>query len=80
MNNLGHAKIEMEQFEEGLADINRSLELNNGNSYAYRNLGIYYLKLNNFTEAERLFLKAKTVDRDTELIEELLSKVTVEVL
>lgn len=79
LNNLGHAKIEMGQFEEGLADINLSLELNNDNSYAYRNLGIYHLKLNDFAEAERLFLKAKDLDKETELIEELLSKATVKV-
>jgi tetratricopeptide (TPR) repeat protein len=79
MNNLGHAKIEMEQLEEGLAHISHSLELNDENSYAYRNLGIYHLKLNNSTEAERFFLKAKALDQDTELIEELLSKLTVEV-
>jgi tetratricopeptide (TPR) repeat protein len=79
MNNLGHAKIEMEELEEGLAYINHSLELNNDNSYAYRNLGIYHLKLKNFTEAERFLLKAKSLDKDTELIEELLAKVTVEV-
>lgn len=78
-NNLGHVKIEMGLFEEGLADINYSIELDQENSYAYRNLGIYYLKLNKLTEAERHFLKAKEMDKDTDLIEELLSKTAVKV-
>lgn len=78
-NNQGYAKIEMGLFEEGLADINYSLQLDKENSYAYRNLGIYYLKLNQLQEAKHLFVKAKDMDKNTELIEELLSKTTVKV-
>ena len=73
-NNRGHAKIELEKIDEGLADINYSIQLDQENSYAYRNLGIYHLKLNQFEEAESLLLKAKKLDENTEMIEELLLK------
>ncbi len=73
-NNRGHAKIEIEKIAEGLADINYSIQLDKENSYAYRNLGIYHLKLNQLQKAESLFLKAKEMDENTELIEELLVK------
>lgn len=73
-NNRGHAKLELEKIDEGLDDINYSIQLDKENSYAYRNLGIYHLKLNQLEEAERLLLKAKELDENTELIEELLIK------
>jgi len=75
-NNRGHAKIEIGQIEEGLTDINYSLQLDKKNSYAYRNLGIYHLKINQLHKAKELFLKAKEMDSSTELIEELLTKIT----
>ena len=74
-NNRGHAKIELGQLTDGLNDICRSLELNMDNSYVYRNLGIYYLKTDKPDVAKSFFLKAKQMDSDTEMIEELLSKV-----
>ena len=73
-NNRGHAKIELEKIDEGFSDINYSIHLDTENSYAYRNLGIYHLKLNQFEEAESLLLKAKELDENTEMIEELLTK------
>jgi Flp pilus assembly protein TadD len=62
--------------EDGLADVNFSLQLNNENSYAYRNLGIYHLKRSHFSEARQLFLKAKEMDIETELIAELIALTT----
>ncbi len=73
-NNRGHAKIELEKIDEGLAEINYSIQLDKENPYAYRNLGIYHLKLNQLEEAESLLLKAKELDENTEMIEELLIK------
>jgi tetratricopeptide (TPR) repeat protein len=75
-NNRGHAKIEIGKLEEGLADIKESLKLDDSNSYVYRNLGIYNFKLGKYDEAKDLFMKAKQIDEQTELIEELLQKVT----
>lgn len=73
-NNRGHAKIELEKIDEGLVDINYSIQLDKENPYAYRNLGIYHLKLNQLEEAVSLLLKAKELDENTEMIEELLIK------
>jgi tetratricopeptide (TPR) repeat protein len=76
-NNRGHAKIEMGKLEEGLADINFSLELDKENSYAYRNLGIYYLKTKNYNKALNEFKKAKEMNNQTDLIDELIMEATV---
>lgn len=73
-NNCGHAKIEIGELEDGLVDVKYSLELDKENSYAYRNLGIYHLKLKQFKLAESLFLKAKEMDKETELVDELISQ------
>ena len=73
-NNRGHAKIEIGQFDGGLKDIQHSLQLDSENSYVYRNLGIYYLKRNDNSEALRYFLQSKQIDQDTDLIEEFIKK------
>lgn len=73
-NNRGHAKMEIGKLEEGLEDIHHSLNLDNTNSYVYRNLGIYHLKLKEYGKAKDFFLKAQQMDKETELIEELLEK------
>jgi tetratricopeptide (TPR) repeat protein len=75
-NNRGHAKMETGQLEEGLMDIEFSLQLNNENSYAHRNLGIYHLKRSQLSEAHQLFLKAKEMDSETDLIDELIAQTT----
>ena len=75
-NNRGHARIEIGCMEEGLLDINYSLQLNSENSYAYRNLGIYYLKLGQYEKAAQLLLKAKQMDSETDLIDELIAQIT----
>jgi tetratricopeptide (TPR) repeat protein len=77
-NNRGHAKIEIGDLEDGLVDIKHSLELDKENSYTYRNLGIYHLKLKQFKEANRLFLRAKEMDKETELVDELISQTNVQ--
>ena len=76
-NNRGHAKIEIGKLEEGLADINFGLELDSENSYAHRNLGIYYLKTKNYNKALNQFIKAKEMNNQTELIDDLIIEATV---
>jgi tetratricopeptide (TPR) repeat protein len=76
-NNRGHAKIEIEQYEEGLKDIEQSLRLDKENSYVYRNLGIYHLLKNEKEMALQYFQQAKQMDNDTDLIDELINKVTL---
>ena len=73
-NNRGHAKIEIGEYDDGLNDIQHSLQLDKDNSYAYRNLGIYHLFKNENAEALKYFLQSKTLDNDTDLIEEYIKK------
>lgn len=46
LNNLGYVDYLENKFEIGIQKIKESLELNSANSYAYKNLGLIYLKLN----------------------------------
>lgn len=71
-NNRGHAKIELGQVEEGLIDIEESMRLDNTNSYVFRNLGIYHLTRNEKEEAMKYLLQSREMDKDTDLIEELI--------
>ncbi len=71
-NNRGLAKIKLNQNEEGLKDIRRSLFLDDKNSYAYRNLGIYYFEKKEFQEAFTQFKKAKELNADTPEVDNYL--------
>jgi len=67
--NRGYSKINSDQLESGLQDINHSLKLDNKNAYGYRNLGIYYRLNNEWEQAEGLFKKAKELDPDMDGID-----------
>jgi len=43
--NRGLAKVQTDNKEEGLQDIQYSLQLDPNNAYAYRNLGVYHLEI-----------------------------------
>lgn len=75
-NNRGLAKIKLGMTQDGLQDIQHSLQLDANNAYAYRNLGIYYLDLGQYAKAHELFVKAKELDPDTHMIDELLTQAT----
>ena len=62
----------MGQLNEGLLDITHSLELDNKNAYAFRNLGIYHLRLKENNVALKYLLQAQEMDNSTDLIEELI--------
>lgn len=55
-----------------MEDINYSLQLDQNNSYAYRNLGIYFFDKKEYKQAYDLFTKAKQLDANTLMIEDLL--------
>jgi len=74
LNNRGRAKIELGMEEEGFKDIMHSINLDEKNAYAYRNLGIYYIRKKNKTKAlENLELAIK-LDSHTLLVQELLTE------
>ncbi|WP_338375576.1 tetratricopeptide repeat protein [uncultured Flavobacterium sp.] len=66
------SKIKIGLIDEGLADIEKSTELDENNSYIYRNLGIYYFDLGEIDKARELFLKSKTLDKETYKIDDLI--------
>jgi tetratricopeptide (TPR) repeat protein len=72
-NNRGLAKIKIGKVEEGLEEINYSIKLDDSNSYSYRNLGIYHLDKGEYSKALELLIKAKELDCDTHLIDELIT-------
>lgn len=74
-NNRGLAKIKSSDVENGLRDIQTSIKLDDKNSYSYRNLGIYHYDIGEPEEALKLFKKAKALDKDTHMIDELISSV-----
>lgn len=60
--------------EDGLKDLQHSMVLDESNSYAHRNLGIYYLKMGNPGKALVCFGKAQQRDADTPLLNEYIEK------
>ena len=73
-NNRGLAKIKTGDAVNGLLDIQTSLEIDPGNAYAFRNLGIFHLEKKDTTTALQYFLKAKKMNRNTPLIDELIKE------
>jgi tetratricopeptide (TPR) repeat protein len=74
-NNRGWARMRMGNWEEGLEDVNCSLEIDDSNADAYKNLGLYHMEKGDFVQALEMFEKAKEMDGDTHLIDECLAKV-----
>lgn len=73
-NNRGLSKFKTGNTEEGLKDIHHSLQIDKDNPYAYRNLGIYHSEKGEWDEAMRLFMKAKEIDANTKMLEELITR------
>lgn len=71
-SNRGLSKIKLGYTEEGLADIRYSFKLDPNNAYAFRNLGVYYFEKGNYDEALSNFRKAKEMNGDTEMIDQLI--------
>jgi tetratricopeptide (TPR) repeat protein len=58
-NNRGFAEMELDDYLAAEHDIKKSLNLDSQNSYAYKNLGVLYLKTNKLDSACILFTKSK---------------------
>lgn len=57
-NNLGYANFKLGNNEKAIELINKSIEIDKGNAYAYRNLGLIYLSNQNKDGAKINFQKA----------------------
>ncbi|MBS1532702.1 MAG: tetratricopeptide repeat protein [Bacteroidetes bacterium] len=64
---LGYSKLLQGDLEEGKKLIKQCMDINPNNAYAYRGLGIYYLKLNDSEKAAVHFNKALELDSGIDL-------------
>ena len=62
LNNRGLIFVLKGEFAKGAEDINESITLDPYNGWAYRNKGIYYLKMKNAKDALRLLKQAEKID------------------
>lgn len=74
LNNRGLARLRLGDTQGGLADINEGLRIDPANAYGYRNLGIHHLDEGRVKTALELFQKAKSLDADTDDIDELIAQ------
>lgn len=74
MNNRGFARWRLGDRDGGLADIALGLEKDPNNAYGHRNWGIHHLDEGRPDRALELFLKARSLDPETHLIDELVAK------
>lgn len=74
LNNRGLARIKLGDRSGGLADIEEGLRIDPANAYGYRNLGIHHLDEGRADEALKLLLKAKTLNPETDMVDELIAQ------
>ena len=73
LDNRGLARLKMGLLEEGRADIEASLAIDDKQPETYRDLGIYFLMKEEWNVALALFEKAKEMDKDTSNIEQYIT-------
>lgn len=66
------AKMEMGQWEEGLADAQHALKLDDSSADAHRTMGLYTLEKGRLEEAREHFLKALSADPRVQFVDEHL--------
>lgn len=67
-NNKAYYLLNLGKLEEGKKLLDLVLEKNKNSAWALRNLGVYFLKTNNFTSANENFLKSDKIDPTVELL------------
>lgn len=67
-NNKAYYLINLGKLEEGKKLLDLVLEKNKNSAWAYRNLGVYFLKAKNFANANENFLKSDKIDPTVELL------------
>lgn len=79
VNNRAFALLELNRLEDAKAELDRSIRLDETNAWAYRNLGIYYLKKADATRALEELKKAEEIDPSVDELNYYLGK-TYEVM
>jgi len=69
------AKVELGRWEEGLADAQRALKLNEASAGAYRVLGLYAREKDDLTTAREQLLKAQSIEPQLSFLDEQLADV-----
>ncbi|CAH0994953.1 Beta-barrel assembly-enhancing protease [Emticicia aquatica] len=67
-NNKSYYLINLNKLEDGRKIIQSVLEKNDKNAWAYRNMGVFYLKSKNYSLALENFMKADKLDPSVELL------------
>ena len=69
------ARVELGQWEEGLADAQRALQLNEASAGAYRVLGLYAREKGDLATAREHLLKARNLEPQLLFLDEPLADV-----
>ncbi len=67
-NNKGYYLLNIGKFEDGKKLIDKAIEADSKNAWAYRNLGVYYFLKKDFTKAIAEFEKSDKLDPSVELL------------
>ena len=68
LNNKGYILLKLNKVEEGRQLIEQSLKIDDKNAWAYRNLGIFYLDINDYAKALANFQQSEKLDAGVEKI------------
>lgn len=74
VNNRAFALLELNRLDEAKAELDRSLRLDEHNAWAYRNLGMYYLKKAEPQKALEVLEKAEQMDPSVDELNYYLGK------
>lgn len=67
-NNKGYYLLNIGQLEEGKQLVDKAIEADPNNAWAFRNLGVYYLLNKNFNKALENFYKSDKLDPSVDLL------------
>jgi tetratricopeptide (TPR) repeat protein len=73
-NNRGYCKLQLGDLDNGAVDIFHAFEMNEKNSFAWRNIGVYYLMTDELDKALEHLLESERIDPNTDLINFYLSR------
>jgi Tfp pilus assembly protein PilF len=73
-SNRGLALMRLGQWEDGIRDTNHALKLEKTHADGYRNLGLYALEKCRNDEAKEHFLKAKSLDKRVQFVDDPLAE------
>lgn len=67
-NNRGYCRLQLGEVDAAYPDLHSSWEMNQGNSFNWRNLGVYFLLKSDHPKALEYLEQAEKIDPNTEMI------------